>query len=67
MAKDEEADEGPDKYTAIGDSGAGGAIGSLDALDAQGGNPEQLKQLIKPLQMAVNFQTVTGSESRTLA
>lgn len=50
----------PDKYTAIGDTGAGGAVGSITALEEQGGNPEQIQKLIRPLESQVRFRTASG-------
>ena len=56
-----------DKYDAIGDSGAGGAIGSIEALQAQGANPDQIKKLVRELQNPVQFKTAAGVVPSTAA
>jgi hypothetical protein len=53
-------DWGNDKYDAIGDSGAGAAIGSIEALTAQGANPEQLEKLVVAFDTPKKFGTAAG-------
>ncbi len=51
---------GEDTYDVIGDSGAGAAIGSIEALQAQGAHPDQLGKLVQALPNPVRFSTATG-------
>jgi hypothetical protein len=48
---------GDGRYNAIGDSGAGAVIGSIEALQAQGANPDQLKKIKEDSEGAPNSFT----------
>ena len=50
-----------DAYLAIGDRGAGAAVGSIRALKRQGGNSEQIQQRIEPLPVPQTFNTANGT------
>ncbi len=50
-----------DEYYAIGDTGAGAAVGSIEALEGQGGNADQLKKRCRPLASHKHFSTANGT------
>jgi hypothetical protein len=49
-----------DEYLAIGDTGAGTAVGSLKAFEQQGANTEKLEPHVRPLDRPQRFSTANG-------
>ena len=49
-----------DEYMAIGDTGAGTAVGSLKAFEQQGANTDKVSQHVHPLARPQNFSTANG-------
>ena len=59
-ASEEWGEGDDDTYDVIGDTGAGAAIGSIKAMEKQGGHTEQLRKRVKPLDAPLRFNTANG-------
>ena len=64
-ASEEWGEGDDDTYDVIGDTGAGAAIGSLKAMEQQGGNTDQIRKRVRPLDAPLRFNTANGIISST--
>ena len=64
LPPDEESEEwdsaGADIYDVIRDTGTGAAIGSIEAMEQQGGIPDRLREWVRPLEKPLRFNTAIG-------